>query len=218
MSNKNRASKRNGGESVETITTADVATVDASELVGSDSVVGEAVPPVMPGEASAQPSAKVAEGPITLTRKNTHRNGYHVYGADGIRGSVFVSKSLIVGVPPETLSVSATATGEGDTLSGIVYIDPEVAAKKREQREAREKRKETLATRRAEQKTKKEARIAKLQAQVDKLKAKEAAEAAKKAGKTAEGAGTEAPAEGNATGGEPVTGVEQPFTDAPVSE
>jgi hypothetical protein len=215
VSKNSKGNKRNGGESVETATTADAATVDTAEDY-TGGVVDEALPPV---EAPAQPSAKVAEGAITLTRKNTHRNGYHVYGADGIRGSLFVSKSLIVGDAPETISVSSTPTGEGATVSGLVYIDPEVAAKKKEQREAREKRKETLSQRRAERKVKAEARLAKIQAQLDKLKATEAKEAAKNAQKAAGDVPTGGEtAEGEASSGQGGVDNVQPFTDAPAVE
>jgi hypothetical protein len=199
---------RNRGE-VETVTAADVGTVDASELTNttvttSDAAeaLGEQEPPVIPGETAAQPAARVAEGPVTLFKKNTHRNGYHVYGIDGMRGSVFISKSMIVGdAPPESISI------EG---ANLIYIDPEVTAKKKEQREKREARKATLATRRAEKKSKTEARLAKLNAQLEKLKAQEAKDAAKAAAKT----GT--PVEGEASVA--TEGVEQPFTDAPVTE
>jgi hypothetical protein len=207
------AKGKNKNRETETVTAADIATVDASELTGETvatgetaEVLGEQLPPVISGESAAPLATRIAEGPITLTKKNTHRNGYHVYGVDGMRGSVFVSKSMIVGdTPPESISIEGT---------NFVYIDPEVAAKKREERLKREERKANLAQRREEKKSKLEARAAKLQAQLDKLKAKEAAEAAKAAAK----AGGAATVEGNEVGGEPLTGVDQPFTETVATE
>jgi hypothetical protein len=206
---KNMAKGKNRNRESETVTAADIATVEASELTGETTatgdaaeVLGEQLPAVVPGESAAPPATRVAEGPVTLFKKNTHRNGYHVYGIDGMRGSVFVSKSMIVGDnPPASISIS------GDNF---VYIDPEVTAKKREQREKREERKANLAARRAEKKTKAEARLAKIQAQLEKLKAAEAKEAAKAAAK----AGVVAPAEGGVV----TEGVEQPFTEPVVTE
>jgi hypothetical protein len=207
---------KRGNREVETITTADVATVDASELTGETvpttsgalETLDEQAPPVISGETPAPVAVRVAEGPVTLFRKNTHRNGYHVYGIDGMRGSIFLSKSMIVGDnPPESISIEA---------ANLVYIDPEVTAKKKEQREKREARKATLATRRAEKKSKTEARLAKLNAQLEKLKAAEAKEVAKEAAKA--GTPVEGEALGNETGGEPVTGVEQPFTEPVMTE
>jgi hypothetical protein len=202
----NGKGKRGAHREAETITAADTATVDASVLTGGTSVDTETADIDFGAQTPSEPAApivtQIAEGPVTLFKKNTHRNGYHVYGIDGMRGSVFMSKSMVVGdTPPASIAI------EG---ANLVYIDPQVAAKKREQREKREARKANLATRRAEKKTKAEARLAKIQAQLEKLKAaeeKEKAKAAAKAGVPVEG--VEVPA---------TEGVEQPFTEPVVTE
>lgn len=194
MSNKN---KKNGKteRTTETITSADVATVDASELTGETAPESMAATP----EQLYAETPKTATGPVTLTQKNVHRNGYVVYGVDGMRGSVFLSKSLFVGEPAQYITLS--------DIPNLVYIDEALATKKREQRAKREERKKNAEANREARKAKIEARAAKLQAQLDKLKAQEEKRKAKDAGKdSVEG---ETASEGNTP-----ADVEQPFTEA----
>jgi hypothetical protein len=176
-------------ETTETLTTADIGTLDVGAVMGET-----------PAEAP-----KVSSGPVTLSQKNVHRTGYVVYGVDGMRGSVFFSKSMFVGEPPASVTIA--------DVPNLVYIDAALAEKKAAQRAKRAERKATAETRIAERKAKAEARLAKAQASLEKVKAAEQKKAAKEAAKTAQPVAGDAP-----TDGDTVTIAEQPFASETVSQ
>lgn len=112
----------------------------------------------VPAGASEGQMETTDNGLVTLTKRNTQKNGIVTYAREGVNASVYFNKSMFNGDAPETVQVAAVnlrAPGEGGVGGGRT-VDPAKLAQRAQEAEA----KAAKATARAAKATEKAAKLA----------------------------------------------------------
>jgi hypothetical protein len=147
---RNRSRKGNTPREVETVTAADVATVDASDLTTQTETAVQAIN--QPETAGDETMPEM----ITLTKRFDKKNGGATYGANGLRGLIKIPKAMLPasGAPAEI------------QIPASLLATPDAAAAEKAAKKAANREKTNLST--AARAEKLQARIAKQEAQARK--------------------------------------------------